>query len=415
MMDNFVVHNIGMLATPVGAEAKAGRAMADLIVIEDAYLAVASGKIIAIGAGDGHQQLPGERIDAGGGLVTPALIDAHTHLVFAGSREGEMRKRLEGATYLEILSAGGGIHSTVAHTRKASADELYRAARDTLQKMLLLGIGTVEVKSGYGLDKENELKILRVINRLDKEGPQRLVATYLGAHALPAEYKDDRAGYIALVKETLDEIKREELAGFCDVFCENGVFTVAESREILEYARALGLKTRVHADEMTSLGGAKLAAELGSAFADHLLAAGDDDFERLAAAGVIAIILPLTAFFLGKPFARVRAMIDHGVAVAIATDYNPGTSPSYNLPLAMQMAVHGAGMMPAEALTAATLNPAAGLGLATHKGTLEVGKDADFIIHDCPNLDYFFYRFGENRVRDVYLDGRAVVKNGRLL
>ena len=413
-MDKFVVYNIKTLATPLGPAPKSGRAMADIKVLKNAYLVAAGGKFIAVGEGAGYQKSPYEKIDAGGGLVTPAFIDAHTHLVFAGSREDEMQRKLRGESYLDILASGGGIHATVAKTRAASEEELYRLARETLNKMLLLGVGVAEAKSGYGLDKENELKTLRVIKRLKDEGPQRLVATYLGAHALPAEYKNDRAGYIGLIKATLEAVKAEELAEFCDVFCEEGVFTYEESREILAFARDLGFKLRIHADEMTNSGGARLASEMKCRFADHLLAASDEDFAALAAAGVVALVLPLTSFFLRKPFARAREMIDRGAAVAIATDYNPGSSPSYNLPLAMQMAVLGAGMTPAEALTAATLNPASGLDIAGFKGSIEVGKDADFIIFDCPNLDYFFYRFGENRVRDVYLKGKKVVNNGRL-
>jgi len=414
-MADLIVYNIGMLATPTGTTALGGPAMGDVTKINDAYMVVAAGKIVKTGSGSGYKQYSGDKVDAGGGLVIPGLIDAHTHLIYAGSREHEFRRRLNGENYLDILASGGGILETVTQTRAAAFNKLYAPAAAALDKMLLLGVTVVEAKSGYGLDRATELKQLRVVKQLAKDKPQHLVATYLGAYAIPPEYQKNRQDYIDLMKEVLITIKREGLAEFCDVFCEDGIFTYEESREILQFAGELGFRLRIHADEITNSGGSRLAAELKCRFADHLLAATDAEFRAMAAAGVVLTVLPLTSFILGKPFARVRTMIAQNAAVAISTDYNPGSCPSYNLQLAMQTAVMKTQMTPEEALTATTLNPAYGLGLASQKGSIEVGKDADFIIFDCCNLDYFFYRFGENRVKSVYIGGRKLVSDGRIV
>ncbi|MCK9537186.1 MAG: imidazolonepropionase [Bacilli bacterium] len=414
-MERLIVYNIGTLATPIGSGPKGGAAMKAIKILNDAYLVIENGKFTEAGSGAGYKKYQGKKIDAQGRLVTPGLIDAHNHLIFAGSREHEFRKRLEGASYLDILAAGGGILETVEKTRAAGFDMLYDEAAETLEKMLLLGISVIEAKSGYGLDQDTELKQLKVIKQLKKNCPQHIIATYLGAHAIPSEYKQNRKGYIDIIKETMEVIKRESLAEFCDVFCEEGVFSYEESKEILVRAKELGFKIRIHADEMTNSGGARLAAELDCSFADHLLASVSEDFTAMAESDVVLVALPLTSFVLDKPFARIREMIACNGALALATDYNPGSCPSYNLHLVMQTAVIKTGMTPAEVLTAVTLNPAYGLGLVESKGSIETGKDADFIIFNCSNLDYFFYRLGENLVRDVYIRGINVVNNGRIV
>ena len=335
-----VYHNINLLYILEGSPLRKGSTMTDVKPLQNGYIVVEAGKIKEVGSGNGYLKYQDANFySLAGKTVVPGFIDSHTHLVFAGSRENEMRRKLQGESYLEILKSGGGILSTVRKTREASFDTLYKEARTTLERMLSFGVTSVEAKSGYGLDLETELKQLEVVAKLKAEGPQTLVSTFMGAHALPGEYHDNRQAYFALLEKALYEIKKRNLASFVDIFCEEGVFSVSESREFLGLAKELGFKLKIHADELSALGGAALATELKAVSAEHLLASSDEDLQKLASSDTIAVLLPLTSFYLNKPFAKARVMIDYGCAVALASDYNPGSSPSENLQLAMQFAV----------------------------------------------------------------------------
>ncbi len=350
-----------------------------------------------------------EIIDATGKTVLPGFIDSHTHLLFAGWREDEFEQRLHGLSYQEIAARGGGINATVERVRQASKDELKRLARSRLDHFLRFGVTTVEVKSGYGLTLADEVKCLEAIAELNAEGPLELVPTFLGAHAVPSEFRGDRDGYLRLlVDEMLPEVARQRLAEFCDVFCETGVFSVADSERILRRAQDLGLGLKLHADELSPLGGAELAARLGAVSADHLLCVTDAGIDALAAAGTVATLLPGTAFFLGLPYAPARRLIQRGVAVALASDCNPVTCPTENLPLVGAMACMQMQMLPVEAVTALTLNAAAALGRSDRIGSLEVGKQADLVIFDVPDYRHLFYHFGVNHVWRVIKRGRVV-------
>ncbi|NLD34249.1 MAG: imidazolonepropionase [Clostridiales bacterium] len=407
---NLLIHNIGLLATPLGRAARGGAAQGDILTMEGAYVLIRDGRIAAV-----EQGMPadhdGDSLDAGGRLCTPGLVDAHTHLVFGGWREHELALKLQGVPYLDILARGGGILSTVRATRAAGEDELADKALRQLQHMLALGVTTCECKSGYGLDTENELKQLRVTRTLQTRQPITLVSTFMGAHALPEEYKGDREGYIdLLIREMLPQVAAEGLADYCDVFCEQGVFSAEESRRILTAAQALGMGAKVHADEVEAIGGSRVAGEIGAISAEHLIAADDAGIAALKAGGVIACLLPATSLYLGKPYARARDMIAAGVPVCAATDFNPGSCPGGNMQLVMNLACWQYRLLPREVLTAVTLNAAAASGQAKETGTLEKGKRADVLLWDSDNLDYIFYRFGQNLVHTVIKDGNIVVK-----
>jgi len=349
------------------------------------------------------------RIDARGKVVLPGFIDSHTHLLFAGSRVDEFEQRLRGLSYAEIAAGGGGILSTVERVRQASKEELKALARPRLLRMLHFGVTTVEVKSGYGLTPADEIKCLEAIAELNAEGPWELVPTFLGAHAVPAEYRADREGYIrSLCTEMLPEVARQGLAEFCDVFCENGVFSVDESRRILTRARDLGLRLKLHADELSPLGGAELAAEVGAVSADHLLCISDKGIDALAASYTVATLLPGTAFFLGAAYAPARRLIERGVAVALASDCNPGTCMTENLPLIGSMACTQMGMRPGEVVTALTLHAAAALARRDRLGSLTPGKQGDVIVCNVPDYRDIFYHFGINHVECVVKRGRVV-------
>jgi imidazolonepropionase len=348
-------------------------------------------------------------IDARGKVVLPGFIDSHTHLLFAGSRVDEFEQRLRGISYAEITARGGGILSTVQRVRQASKEELKTLARPRLLRMLQGGVTTVEVKSGYGLTPADEIKCLEAIAELNAEGPWELVPTFLGAHAVPPEYRTDREGYVrSLCEEMLPEVARQGLAEFCDVFCESGVFSVDESRRILRRARDLGLRLKLHADELSPLGGAELAAEVGAVSADHLLCIGDKGIEALAASGTVATLLPGTAFFLGLDYAPARRLIQRGVTVALASDCNPGTCMTENLPLIGSMACTQMGMSPAEVVIALTRNAAAAVDRCDRLGSLAPGKQGDVIICNVPDYREIFYHFGINHVQCVIKRGRVV-------
>jgi imidazolonepropionase len=408
-----VYRNAAQLAgvTAPGEHRKSGSALRAPGLVADGALIVRDGLIDWLGPTTALPPLPdtAEVIDLTGKVVLPGLVDSHTHLVFAGSRAGEFEQRIEGASYQQITAAGGGILSTVREVRRRSREELKALARPRLERLLRFGVTTVEVKSGYGLTLADEIKCLEVIADLNAEGPLELVPTFLGAHAVPPEFTADRAGYLNLLcNDMLPEVVRSGLAEFCDVFCETGVFGLEESERLLRRARDLGLGLKVHADELTPLGGAELAARLGATSADHLLCVGETGIEALAAAGTVATLLPGTAFFLGLDFAPARSLIDRGVPVALATDCNPGTCPTENLPLVGTTACTRMGMLPAEVLTALTLNGGAAVGRGGRLGSLAVGKQADLLV--CSVADYreIFCHFGVSHVWRVVKRGRVV-------
>lgn len=411
MANRLVVHHIGLLATPEGHGARHGSDQGRIALRSNAYLVAERGRIVAVGNGIVPEELRkgADFLDAGGRLVTPGLVDAHTHLVFGGWREHELAMKRRGVPYLEILAQGGGILSTVRMTREASEKSLYDKAKLALGRMLRLGVTTCEAKSGYGLDLSTELKQLRVNRRLGQTQPVEVISTYLGAHAVPEEYQEDRQGYLRfLCQEMMPLVSREGLAEFCDVFCETGVFTAAEAETILQAGLDCGLKPKIHTDEIDAIGGTEVAGRLGAVSAEHLIAATDDGIRALAEAGTVAVLLPATSFYLNKPYARARDMIAAGVPVAVASDFNPGSCPSFNLQLVMNLACWQYRMTPEEALTAVTLNAAAAVGRAERLGSLEPGKQADLVIWDAPNLDYIFYRFGQNLARTVIKNGVVV-------
>ncbi len=414
---SIVVRNAAQL---VGAEGsgqplRRGPGMPELHLIADGALVAGQGRIEWIGPTKELPAVPADAvvIDATGRAVVPGFVDSHTHLVFAGSREDEFEQRLRGATYQEIAARGGGINATVKRVRNTSKDELKALARQRLDRMLRLGITTVEVKSGYGLSLADEIKCLEVIAELNAEGPPELVPTFLGAHVVPPEFRGDRQGYVRLLTdEMLPEVARRGLAEFCDVFCETGVFSLDESERILGRARELGLRLKLHADEMSPLGGAELAARLGAVSADHLLCITDAGIDALAESGTVATLLPGTAFFLGAAYAPARRLIERGVPVALASDCNPGTCPTENLPLVGTMACTQMRMLPAEVLTALTRNAAAAVGRSDRLGALEVGKQADLVVLDVPDYRQLFYHFGVSHVERVIKRGRVVYTAG---
>lgn len=410
-MSKLIVKNIGLLATPTGNAAKRGKAQGEITLLKDAYVLVEDGIISAVGTGEvpSDYSRDAEIVNAQGQLVTPGLVDAHTHLIFGGWRQNELGLKLHGVTYLEILSRGGGILSTVRSTRASSEEDLAEKASLELKSMLRMGTTTCEAKSGYGLDPETEYKQLRAIRLLNETQPVELVPTFLGAHALPEEYKNDREGFLRLLcEEMIPTVAKEHLAEFCDVFCETGVFTAEESRRILEVGKQHGLIPKIHADEIDPIGGSQLAGEIGAITAEHLIVCPESGIASMAKSGTIACLLPATSFYLGATFAPARAMIDAGVAVAVATDFNPGSCPSSNMQMAMNIACLKYRLTPEEVLTAATLNGAAGIRRSDKVGTVEVGKQGDLLIWDAPDLDYICYRFGANLVN-------TVIKKGKLL
>jgi imidazolonepropionase len=484
-MDGLLIEGAGAVATLAGG-LRRGAAQGDAAVIAGtggmgraggaADLAVAcwQGRILAVGSSrEVHRQIvagghaPGDfhRLDARGGLITPGLVDAHTHLLFGGTREAEWQLRAHGAGYLEVLAAGGGILSTVAITRAATDGELLAAGRSRLDQMLANGTTTAEAKSGYGLDVASELRLLELTGRLGAEGPIQLVPTFLGAHAVPSELRgrpDAVEAYVAqVIEEQLPAAARQRVARFCDVFCEEGVFSAEQSGRILRAAAALGLALRLHADELAPSGGAELAAELAAEFAapaaghsaavpasghsaatpaaghsaptghsapagrsgclsaDHLAAPSDEGIaalSRAAAAGhpVVATLLPATSWFLGKHhFAPARRFIDAGVPVALATDLNPGTSPTLSLPLVMSIACVEMGLSPAEALVAVTINAAHSLGLGAEIGSIESGKQADLVLWDVASPEQLPYWLGASPARVVIKRGRPVYQRER--
>ncbi|MBQ2062116.1 MAG: imidazolonepropionase [Oscillospiraceae bacterium] len=412
-MSILLIHNIGLLATPAGNAARRGADQGQIQLRKNAWVLINDGVIVGVGDGP-LPDLSGyfvPMLDAQGRLATPGLVDAHTHLVFGGWRQNELGLKLHGASYLDILAQGGGILSTVKATREATEQELFDKARAALDEMMFMGVTTVEAKSGYGLDTETELKQLRVIRKLNEEHPLDVAATFLGAHAVPAEYKNDREGYIRLLcKKMIPSVAREKLAAFCDVFCETGVFSAEESRRILECGKRYGLIPKIHADEIDPIGGSALTAEVGAISAEHLIVCPPDGIAAMAKAGTVACCLPATSFYLDSTYAPARDMVSAGVPVAMASDFNPGSCPSLNLQFVMNLGCLKYKLTPEEVLTAVTLNGAAAIGMADKVGSVEVGKQGDLVIWDAPDLDYICYRMGSNLAKTVVKKGE-VVKN----
>ena len=390
--------NIGQLITLAGSpRPRTGAELGDLAIIEDAAMIIEDGRITATGQySELKSQIPTDAtvIDAQACAVTPGFVDAHTHLVFAGNRAAEFEQRIAGATYQQIAAAGGGILRTVALTRAACEDELLIAARRHRDWMLRNGTTTIEAKSGYGLDCDTELKMLRVIRRLNDEGPARIIPTLLAAHTVPPEFKDRRGDYVSFVTEELiPQVAAGKLAEYCDAFCDDHAFTVDETRTVLTSAKKHSLKLRIHAEQFRSGTGADLAAELGAATADHLETVAEETLRHLRAAGTQPVLLPGSVFALGRTqYPPARRMIDAGLAIVLATDFNPGSSPVTSMPFMLSLACLHMGLSPAEALTAATINAAHSLGLGANIGSLEAGKQANFVIHeftDYRELAYF--------------------------
>ncbi|MGA2156866.1 MAG: imidazolonepropionase [Bryobacteraceae bacterium] len=410
-MTDLVVANCRQLVSLAGpARARTGAEMRKLGIIPDGALVARDGCILKVGTRAEIERVlspDAEIVDAGGRIVLPGFVDAHTHPVFAGNRADEFEERAEGATYAEIAARGGGIRSTVRRTRAADEADLLAVARRYRGWFLRGGTTTIEAKSGYGLTIEAELKILRVIRKLDAEGSLRLAPTFLGAHEVPDEYLGRRSEYVRLViEEMLPAVWRGDLAESCDVFCEPTVFPVEEARGILEVARALGFSLRVHADQFSADEGSLLAAEVGADTADHLEATTERGWMALAAAQVQPVLLPASVYCLGSGrYAAARQMIERGLAVTLGTDFNPGSSPTTSMPLVLSLAVTQMKMTCAEAITGATINAAYSLRRGEIVGSLEEGKLADFAIHDCDDYRELPYFFGRDTARAVYIGG----------
>ncbi|MFD6440238.1 imidazolonepropionase [Peribacillus sp. NPDC060186] len=392
-------------------------AMSDLGLIEDGSLWMENGLIQAVGTTKEIEELFADRLheaevfDASGHLVTPGLVDPHTHVVYGGSRASEFEMRLEGATYMDIMNAGGGIHATTRMTREASEEELMEQTIRRLDSFLAHGVTTVEGKSGYGMNLETELKQLRVMKKLQEKHPIDLVPTFMGAHAVPKEFKGREDDFVEhLINDMLPIVAKEKLAEFNDVFCEKGVFTPEQSERILEAGKNYGLIPKIHADEIEPYGGAELAAKIGAISAEHLLKASEEGIQDMAKSGTIACLLPATALYLREEAAEGRRMIDEGVAVAISTDCNPGSSPTTSMPLVMNLACISMRLTPAEALTAATYNAACAINRQEKVGSLEVGKQADVVLWNVENYQELQYLFGVNHVKSVWKKGVQVVK-----
>jgi imidazolonepropionase len=387
--------------------------LGDLAIITDGGMLVIDGAIVATGpSGEIEKQMPGdaEIVDATGRVVLPGFVDAHAHPVFAGNRLDEFEMRARGATYEEIAASGGGIRSTVRKTRAATEEQLLARAIKHAGWFARCGTTTVEAKSGYGLSVEDEIKILRVVRRLNQEIPVEFVPTFLGAHAIPEEFQTAPDRYVSLVvDEMLPRMAAEGLAEFCDIFCEQGYFDLATSRKVLSAARERGLGIRMHADQLTNGAGAELAAELGAITADHLEQTEAPGIAAMKRAGVQPVLLPGSVYSLGKTrYPRAREMIEAGLAVVIATDFNPGSSPTPSMPMVLSLAATQMEMTPAEGITAATINAAYSLKRGEKIGSLEIGKLANFALYDCENYRELAYWFGLSQVHSVYVRGERI-------
>lgn len=391
-----------------------GTQMNELSIIDNGAVGIKDGVIAFIGTAEEASQLQAkETIEATGKLLSPGLVDPHTHLVFGGSREHELALKQQGVPYLEILAQGGGIHSTVKATRETSEENLYEKGMFHLNRCLTYGVTTMEAKSGYGLDKETELKQLRVAKKLNETHPIDLVSTFLGAHAIPENYKGRPDAFLEEMLSLLSVISKEGLAEFVDIFCETGVFTVEQSKVFLQKAKTAGFGVKIHADEIDPLGGTEMACEIGAVSADHLVGASEEGVRMLGESDTTAVLLPGTTFYLGKDhFAPAREMISSGAAVALSTDFNPGSSPTENLQFIMSLAALKLKMTPEEIWNAVTVNAAFAIGRGDVAGSLEIGRKADLVLWDVPNYKYIPYHYGVNHVNKVWKNGKLVVGKG---
>lgn len=415
---NMLIKNASEVVTCSGFKSKAGREMSDLKIIPDGAVIIEGGIIKAVGKSDKILETFKEKdyrvIDASGKSVLPGFVDSHTHFVFGGYRAEEFCWRLSGISYMDIMQRGGGIANSVKATRAASKKELYNSGMKRLDSMLSLGVTTVEGKSGYGLDCETEIKQLEVMEELDRAHPIDVVKTFLGAHAVPEEYKGEEDKFIDyIIKEVLSVVAEKKLAEFCDVFCEKNVFSLEQSKRLLLKAKEIGLGLKLHADEIVQLGGAELAAELGAVSADHLLQASERGIKEMARTGVVATLLPGTAFCLKEPYPKARYMIDKQCAVALATDMNPGSCFTESIPLIFALATIYMNMTVEEAVSALTINGAAALNRAETIGSIDIGKKGDIVILEFPSYKYIPYHLGVSCVEKVIKNGRIVFDKER--
>lgn len=412
-MSTLLVKNIGVLQTPAGSFPHKGALQGENIKRKDAAVLAEDGIIKAITS---EGELPCDEnevdvvIDAKGNLVTPGLVEGHTHLVFGGYRQNEIPLKLKGAGYLDILRAGGGINDTVKKTREASFEELYDKTEGFLDEMMTIGVTTCEAKSGYGIDLKTEVKLLEVLKKLNEDHPMDIVSTFMPAHVVLADWKGREDEFIQLcIDEMMPYVKEHELAEFIDIFTEDSVFDVEQSRRYLQAAKEMGFGLKIHADEIEAIGGSVLAGEMQATSAEHLIVIDDAGMASMAKGGTIAMCLPATSFYLGATFAPVRRMIDEfEVPVAMASDFNPGSCPSLNLQFVMNLGYLKYRMTPEEILTAVTINPACGINRGDRVGTLEVGKDADMVIWNAPNMEMLCYRFGSNLALQTIKKGNLV-------
>ena len=413
MNNNIIIKNASQLVTCSGFKAKCGKDMCDLKIINDGAVVIEQGIIRAVGAtGETLSDFDESRfsvIDARGKAVLPGLVDSHTHFVFGGYRAEEFSWRLRGESYMQILERGGGILNTVLATRESKKDALIEAGKKRLDSMLSFGVTTVEGKSGYGLDHDTELKQLEVMADLDNGHPIDIVRTFLGAHAVTKDYRGREDIYINyLIDRVMPEVAERKLAEFCDVFCEKNVFSIAQTRRLLSRAKEMGFKLKIHADEIVQLGGAELAAELDAVSADHLLQASDKGIHDMAEKGIVATLLPGTAFSLREPYARGRYMIDNNCAVALATDLNPGSCFSESIPLIFALATLNMHMTIEETITALTINGAAAIDRAGSIGSIDINKKGDVIVLEFPSYEFMPYHIGVSTVEKVIKDGKLV-------
>ena len=418
---DLIIHNAGQLVTCAsGGKPKRGDAMRDVGIVEMGAVAIADGKFIGVGGSNEilRDFQSDNMIEAKGRVVCPGFVDPHTHIVFAGDRLDEFELKIKGADYLEILANGGGIISTVMQTRSASVEELVEQSSKRLDKMLACGTTTAEIKTGYGLDTETELKMLTVIEELDKTHVIDIVPTFLAAHAVPPEFKSNANAYVDLICNTMLPREWKWFVGsqfygrvpfFCDVFCEDKAFSVAQSKQVLETARSLGFKLKAHVDEFINLGGSRLAIDMGATSIDHLDAISDEEIKLLAASNTVGVVTPTVNFNFGSThFADARKLIDSGCAVALSTDYNPGSAPCPSQPMAMAIACRYQKLLPSEVMNAATINAAFALGLGDRVGSIELGKQGDLLIVDSSDFRQMAHEFGSNLIKSVIAKGSAI-------
>ncbi|MCT4595004.1 MAG: imidazolonepropionase [Anaeromicrobium sp.] len=415
-MANMIIKNANELVTCSGFKAKSGKEMDNIHIIENGAVVIEDGIIKKVGKTEeilkNVDQSKYEVIDATGKAVLPGFVDSHTHFVFGGYREKEFDMRLRGCSYMEIMEAGGGIANSTNGTLKASKEELIDLGKKRLDSMLKFGVTTVEGKSGYGLDFNTEIKQLEVMKELEKIHPMDISNTFLGAHAVPEDYKGRGEEFIDyIIEKVLPHVVENNLAEFCDIFCEKNVFSIEESRKLLNKAKEMGMKLKLHADEIVHLGGADLAAEVGAVSADHLLQASDEGIKKMAQAGVVATLLPATAFSLKEDYARGRFMIDNGCAVALATDFNPGSCHTESIPLLFALSTLYMNMTTKEAITSLTINGAAAIDRAHEIGSIDEGKKGDLVILEFPSYKFIPYHIGVNTVEKVIKGGKLVVNN----